>query len=185
MDRRQKKTRVAILAAFIKLLQNNRFSEITVQDIIDEADVGRSTFYAHFEGKDDLMAALCGSIFDRLRLQDVDRTGEEQPDLKDALTIQFARLKENSHNVRILMKSENLGMFSIYFREYLMGMFEQYDLPVPRTVSMNYYRWYLAGAFQDTLGYWLENGMFEAPGEIADMLMAVVGLEDMEARSAG
>ncbi len=183
MDRRQKKTRVAILAAFIKLLQNNRFSEITVQDIIDEADVGRSTFYAHFEGKEDLMEALCGSIFDRLKNQEIGNSDNGQPDLRDSLTLQYARLKENAHSVRILMKAENVGMFTAYFRNYLAELFGAYKLETP-SVPQKYYTWYLAGAFQDTLSYWLEDGMFESPGEIADMLMEVVGLEDQPAISA-
>ena len=43
MDRRQRKSRKAILSAFSRLLERKSYSRITVQEIIDEADVGRTT----------------------------------------------------------------------------------------------------------------------------------------------
>ena len=58
-DRRITKTRKAIYAAFLQLLNQKDYESITVQEIIDLADVGRSTFYSHYESKELLLDELC------------------------------------------------------------------------------------------------------------------------------
>jgi AcrR family transcriptional regulator len=50
MDRRAARTRRALHGALMSLILRKGYEAITVQDIIDEADVGRSTFYAHYTG---------------------------------------------------------------------------------------------------------------------------------------
>ena len=66
MDRRQLKTRKAVLIAFEDLVSRKRYEQITVQDIIDLADIGRTTFYAHFETKDSVLDAICTDLFSHI-----------------------------------------------------------------------------------------------------------------------
>ncbi len=54
-DRRVRRTRELLRTALLSLIQEKGYERITVQDILDRADVGRSTFYAHYRDKDDLM----------------------------------------------------------------------------------------------------------------------------------
>ena len=66
MDRRQQKTRNAIFEAFTRLISKKQYNKITIQEIIDEANVGRSTFYAHFETKEELLQTFCQELFDHV-----------------------------------------------------------------------------------------------------------------------
>ena len=66
MDRRQRKTREAIFKAFISLLSKKHYSKITVGEIIEIADIGRATFYSHFETKDFLLKELCVELFNHI-----------------------------------------------------------------------------------------------------------------------
>src|SRR5262245_23906227 len=54
-DRRVERTRQSLSEALILLIREKGYEALTVQDIIDRANVGRSTFYAHFGDKDDLL----------------------------------------------------------------------------------------------------------------------------------
>ena len=63
MDRRQQKTKIAIHQAMTTLLKKKKFEALTVQDIIDEANIGRSTFYSHFETKEELLEEICREMF--------------------------------------------------------------------------------------------------------------------------
>jgi AcrR family transcriptional regulator len=54
-DRRVVRTRQLLVQALLALVQEKGFEAVTVQDIIDRADVGRSTFYVHFVDKEDLL----------------------------------------------------------------------------------------------------------------------------------
>ena len=67
-DRRSQRTRRLLHQAIMSLMQEKRYDTITVQDIIDRADVGRSTFYAHFQDKEDLLNSNLEEILDDLSL---------------------------------------------------------------------------------------------------------------------
>jgi AcrR family transcriptional regulator len=56
-DARVRRTRQRLGMAMIGLMQDKPFDEVTVQDVLDRARVGRSTFYLHFRDKNDLLLA--------------------------------------------------------------------------------------------------------------------------------
>lgn len=62
VDRRIQKSKKYLSDAFIALILEKGYEAVTVQEIIDRANVGRSTFYAHFESKEQLLFSLLGTI---------------------------------------------------------------------------------------------------------------------------
>jgi len=56
-DRRVERTQQLLRAALLSLIEERGFEVLTVQDIIDRANVGRATFYAHFDNKQDLLVS--------------------------------------------------------------------------------------------------------------------------------
>jgi AcrR family transcriptional regulator len=61
-DRRVARSRRALKEALTDLILEHGYEAVTVQDVIDRADVGRSTFYAHFLDKDDLLMAILADL---------------------------------------------------------------------------------------------------------------------------
>lgn len=130
MDRRQKKTRQAIFQAFTKLLEEKPYSAITVQQIIDKADVGRSTFYAHFETKDDLLEALCSEIFDHVFAHDLkkepthDFSGGNHG-LEERIKHILYHIRDSRSYIKGILARESDELFMRYFKQHLKEVLEE------------------------------------------------------------
>jgi AcrR family transcriptional regulator len=66
-DRRVRRTRAAVRAALTSLILDKGYDAVTVTDIIERADIGRSTFYAHFTDKRDVFEDTIDDLADFLR----------------------------------------------------------------------------------------------------------------------
>ncbi len=64
VDRRILRTRDTLGDALVELIQEKTFDDITVQDVLDRAGVGRSTFYAHYRDKQDLFLSDVEDFFE-------------------------------------------------------------------------------------------------------------------------
>jgi AcrR family transcriptional regulator len=61
-DRRIQRTRKLLQDTLIGLMQERGYDTITVQEIVDEANLGRTTFYLHYNNKDELFLSCHESI---------------------------------------------------------------------------------------------------------------------------
>ena len=178
MDRRQQKTRAAIFQAFSKLLGAKRYSNITVQEIIDEANIGRSTFYAHFETKDDLLKAICTDIFDHVFSDAL--TSEQTHDfsghpngLEARLTHLLYHLRDNKHDIVGILSGESGDLFMGYFKQYLSELFTKFQTEPCGDVPIDFLINHLTGSFAEAVLWWIRGGMACAPETVARYFMAV------------
>lgn len=77
-DPRRRRTREALVSAFMLLALHRRYHEIRVGDILEVSGIGRSTFYEHFAGKDAVLAASMGDALSRLAKMSTGETTVQQ-----------------------------------------------------------------------------------------------------------
>lgn len=183
MDRRQRKTREAIFNAFTKLLSNKDFNQITVGEIIGGADVGRATFYSHFETKEFLLKEFCEELFCHIFDTENDAGHEhrhifECDGSKPVFLHLFQHLQKNDNNILVLLSSQNNELFLRYFRTNLESLIEshlslfkqQKSDRVPETFWKNH----IASTFVETIRWWVDNGMRESPEVINEYFFKVL-----------
>ena len=180
MDRRQQKTRNAIFQAFNKLLEEKHFNNITVQEILDEANVGRSTFYSHFETKDALLKEMCTDIFvhifsHELHSEKSHDFSDSDHGLQEKATHLLYHLKDNKGNVLGVLSGESGELFMRYFKEYLVTMFEQYPESIRRDVPREFALNHLVGSFAEAVKWWIDSRMEMPPEELAGYYLKLIG----------
>jgi len=177
LDRRISRTKTALQHAFISLILKKDYEAITIQDICDAANVGRSTFYAHYTSKDDLKR----SGFEPLRRLLVDRQKEALAtaggisgrSLSFSL-IMFEHARDHREHYRALVGSRggsvSLGtirkILSDLVRDELGATADKNSAEVlPREIVVQY----VVGAFMAVLTWWLDGGAKLPPQRIDAM----------------
>lgn len=131
IDRRQQKTLNAINEAFCDLLKEKEYHKITVQEIIDKANVGRSTFYSHFETKDVLLTKICDDLFAHIFTTTFENHHEVNCCEKQSAVIEHIlfHIKNDNQDIVGILISQSNGIFIHSFKEYFYEIIDQYLLP--------------------------------------------------------
>ena len=168
MDRRQRKSREAIIRAFSTLLTQKRYEHISVQEIITLADVGRSTFYAHFETKDMLLKAMCSDIFDHIFAGDLCDYAGHDHSLQSHLAHILWHLSQRKDDVTGILACDSGELFLSYFRERLNTLFTLYLADFSAEVPADFLLNHLVGSFTEAVRWWVRGGMALPPETVAE-----------------
>ena len=180
MDRRQRKTREAIFKAFISLLSKKHFNDVTVGEIIDLANVGRATFYAHFETKDFLLRDLCTELFDHIFTPEkTNDTTIFHCDTHDSEFLHlFQHIQNNDNNIAKLLTCQNNELFFGYFKNGVKRLVLQhisdFENKKPDILPMDFWVHHVTATFIETLRWWLQNQMQQSPEMITEYFLQSV-----------
>ena len=173
-DRRSRRTRQLLQDALVALLREKRYDAITVQDILDRADVGRSTFYAHFYDKDDLLVSGVQSM-----LEGLSRWSDEQgatPLLPSLLLFQHVQAHRELYQA--LKRAGQLDLLIATFQSFLAADVERrlHRLLPPDArpaVPLDAAAVSIVSIFLALLRWWLEVAPEHTPEQLDAMFRAL------------
>jgi AcrR family transcriptional regulator len=184
-DRRVQKTEALLRDALTSLIREKAYDSIVVKEILDRANVGRSTFYSHFHDKDELLAS---SIHEILRpARSTQLTPEAKPYekiIRFSLPI-FKYVHEHQHEHQRagdpMMDGRSRAVLHEQLQDVLVELIgddvEQYLYgrrkaagQMPSKLLVNY----VASTFVLVLNWWVETESSLNPNEVDDLFRALV-----------
>ena len=174
-DRRAQRTRQTLSQALIALIPEKRYEAITVQAICDRANVGRSTFYTHYQDKDDLLASNFQQMMESLGSQVEWRDSQ----FRFSIAPLFQHVQEHHHLYKALAWGGGFDVLLRAGQQQWRAQIEKHlatSLPPGRlpAIPLDVITIYLAGTLQTMLLWWLERKMPYAPERMDEMFQQLV-----------
>lgn len=182
-DRRVRRTRELLEEALVALILEKGYETVTVQDVLDKADVGRSTFYAHYRNKDELLLGA----FDEMRASLEAHARGNGEDFSLGL---FRHAQSYRRLYRSMVGKRSGNLFLDRLREHLSEHARERigpgspDAAVPLDVAVEY----LVSSLLGLLIWWLDHDLPYSPEKMNEMfeelttpgLRAALGKEGAE-----
>jgi AcrR family transcriptional regulator len=185
LDPRITRTRQALRQALIELIQLKGYSKTTVKDITQHAGLNRSTFYLHFQNKDDLLTSGFEELWDGLKsslpLGLLEESEHPVHISRAALVKDYQRLEEFRPFYRALLGRNGAALFKrrlrdqvlASIRELLAGSFRTHsEQELIRDASLAF----LSAAYLGLLDWWLDGEAPCSPERMTDLFLQLLCL---------
>lgn len=161
-DRRVQRTRRLLQDALLAMIVEKGYEHTTVQDVIDRADVGRSTFYAHFADKETLLSSTLSDLRLALRQRQRDALGARGEPGERGLAFGLPMLEHAREHLPLYRAIVGRQSGAYVLRRVHATIAELVDTdldtlgfrgtPERRALAVQY----VTGAFVSVLGWWLD-----------------------------
>lgn len=175
-DRRTRKTRQLLRDTLLTLLKEKRYEEISVQDIIAQADVARSTFYVHYVDKDDLLTGRHGIFAENLGEQMLAHA-EESGSAFSSRTW-FYHIQAQGDVLKVIAKDSAMDLAMKTLRGIIHDSVQNgmqahaqmkfASVPLPLIVD------YLTDTLMTLIKWWFKDGLKRTPEQMDEMFQQLV-----------
>jgi AcrR family transcriptional regulator len=177
LDPRARRTQHSLGDALIELMHEKPFNAITVQDVLDRAHVGRSTFYTHFRDKDDLFLSDVDLFFESMATL-LSRRGEPSSRVAPVREM-FSHIAEEHKFYEALTLADKLqDVLELAQAHFARGIERRLAELSPTQAGASSPRaalaQALAGAMLSLLSWWIDRGLPMTPAQMDDLFHQMV-----------
>lgn len=177
MDRRTQRTREGLQKALIELISERGYDAITIQDIADRANIGRTTFYLHYNSKDELFMSCHETVVSKLHIGLLHSLSREEllsSDVPAEMTSAYQHFEVDRALLYPIFRGRDSQWILRQIRDRsareieanLRGIFGDSESNIPLDMLANY----LAGAQIALMQWWLEKRRAHPPSDLAQTL---------------
>lgn len=190
-DRRVQRTLQSLRVALLELIKEKNYEDISIEEITERANVGRTTFYLHYKDKDDLlMEEFSTTIYERVQtLSEIpfsvwlpvseDETNKNKP--LQPLLLVFQHIHNHSELYYLLLKSANSNKLVERIRKvstdaiikFVETKMETDPIPVLSEVPIEFFAAFFSGALISIVNWWIREDMRHTPEEVTDMFRSL------------
>ncbi|MGL5378875.1 TetR/AcrR family transcriptional regulator, partial [Clostridium sp.] len=173
-DKRSNQSSQWIYEALKELMKVNDYSKISVTNIVNEANIGRTTFYRNFETIDDVLQMKCDEKFFEFRNYCIDyyklNESEDKSFLKPFLTYWY----DNSEIIELLIKAKRESIIKDNLRKEIDFFISSSSITDHKVITsyINYFIEMRVSNCISILTEWIKNGKNIPPEKLAQIISA-------------
>ncbi|MGY4644360.1 TetR/AcrR family transcriptional regulator [Cellulomonas sp. URHB0016] len=177
-DRRVRRTRAALRDAMGALMVEKGYESVTVQDLIERADIGRSTFYSHYADKSELLDEMLADLRTELERDPGTGSVDRRRPLRFSLPM-LRHVQEEQGTVRAVLGRRDGRRVAGEIEAMLLRMVGA-DLRTlaeagdPLRVPLDLVASSVVSAFVATLTWWVADDFRRTPEEMDLMFQTLV-----------
>ena len=190
-DRRIQRTRQSLRAALMELIKEKNYDALSIEEITERANVGRTTFYLHYKDKEDLLMEEFSTIlYERAMVlseipfsvwlpfseEDLEKNRSLQP-----LFLVFEHIQNNSKLYYLLLQSSNSSKIIERIRKvttdsivrFVEAKKETDPIPLLSEVPIEFFAAFFSGALISVVSWWIREDMRHTPEEVTNMFRSL------------